>query len=69
VNNKGLTMTAMEFLDRAERYAAARGDLPEFRQRYNHYRYKESVRTSTWMSLDYLYGQDIANQVEQSQIG
>ena len=62
-------MTAMEFLDRAERYAEARGDLPQFSQRYNHYRYWNKVRTSTWMALDYLYGQDIANQVEQSQVG
>ena len=60
-------MSATEFLVRAERYADARGDYEAFTQRYCHYRLNSGVRESTWMALDWFYGQDAANLVEQCQ--
>jgi hypothetical protein len=59
------TMSATEFLVRAERYAEARGDYQAFTEKYCHYRLNYGVRDSAWMALDWFYGQDSANLVEQ----
>jgi len=53
-----------DFLDRAEKYAEARGDLRIFKDRYEHYRYDNSIRESVWMALDYLYGEGSANLID-----
>ena len=58
-------MSATEFLVRAERYAEARGDYQAFTEKYCHYRLNYGVRDSVWMALDWFYGQDSANLVEQ----
>lgn len=55
----------IDFLIRAEKYADSTGDLGEFSSRYAYYRQNHSIKESTWKSLDYLYGQDVANRIEQ----
>ena len=57
-------MKIRAFLNRAEGYAEARGDSKLFKDRYEYYRYSNSVRESARMALDYLYGQDVANTIE-----
>ena len=46
----------MEFLKRAERYAAARGDEFWFKNLYTGFREYNTVTDSVWKTLSYLYG-------------
>ena len=54
----------MDFLIRAERYAEARGDENWFKYHYTRYREFNDVNDAVWKTLDYLYGEDIADKLE-----
>ncbi len=54
----------MEFLKRAERYAAARGDEHWFREVYTVLRENNSVEESIWKALQYLYDSYVADLLE-----
>jgi len=51
----------MEFLKRAERYVAARGDDNYFREAYTVLRETNSVEDSVWLALEYLYDGFVAD--------
>lgn len=53
-------MNAAGFLDRAERYAAARGDEMYFKNLYTGFREFNNVEDSVWKTLSYLYDNDTA---------
>mgnify|MGYP003347831272 FL=1 len=50
----------MEFLIRAEKYAAARGDTNWFKEYYTRYREWYNVEDSVWCALTWLYDEDVA---------
>jgi len=50
----------MEFLERAEKYAAARGDTEFFNHWYTKYREWYNVNDSVWCALTWLYDEDVA---------
>lgn len=50
-----------EYLERAERYADARGDLREFINLYVGFRRFNNIEESVWKALSYLYGNDSAD--------
>jgi len=54
----------MEFLQRAERYAEARGDEIYFRNLYNGFRQYNGVTDSVWKTLSYLYSNQVADLLE-----
>ena len=54
----------MEFLKRAERYAAARGDDNYFREAYTRLRESNSVEDSVWKALAWLYDDYVADLLE-----
>lgn len=54
----------MEFLQRAERYAEARGDLNYFREAYTILRENNSVEDNVWKALQYLYDGYVADLLE-----
>jgi hypothetical protein len=54
----------MEFLKRAERYAAARGDEVWFKNPYTDFRQYNGVTDSVWKTLSYLYGNSAADMLE-----
>jgi hypothetical protein len=54
----------LDFLERAERYAQARGDDAFFAWIYANHRESQGVAASTWLSLSYLYGDDVAHGLE-----
>ena len=54
-------MDKMQFLIRAEKYAAARGDEDWFKMYYTDYRGWFNVEESVWRTLTWLYDEDIAN--------
>jgi hypothetical protein len=54
----------MEFLKRAELYAAARGDENYFREAYTILRESNSVEDSVWKALQYLYDGYVADLLE-----
>lgn len=56
----------MEFLKRAEQYAAAQGDTDWFNHYYTKYREYHNVSESVWRTLSWIYGDDVAKQLEQS---
>lgn len=58
------SVSAFDFLQRAERYAEARGDENFFKNFYVNYREYNSVTDSVWKTLSYLYGDDVANMLE-----
>lgn len=49
-----------EYLERAERYADARGDLREFINLYVGFRRYNNIEESVWKTLSYLYGNNSA---------
>jgi hypothetical protein len=57
-------MDAMGFLDRAERYAAARGDQYWFKERYTTYREWYNVSDSIWCALTWMYDEDTARMLK-----
>lgn len=60
-------MSPKDFLIRAENYTTnkSRDEHREFGSLYLHYRLNHTVRESVWMALDNMYGQDVANLIEQ----
>lgn len=50
----------MEFLERAEFYAAARGDTESFNKWYSRYREWYNVNDSVWCALTWLYDEEVA---------
>jgi hypothetical protein len=53
-------MYKLEFLKRAESYAAARGDDMYFKNLYTGFREYNNVDDSVWKTLSYLYDADTA---------
>jgi hypothetical protein len=49
-----------EYLERAERYADARGDLREFINLYVGFRRYNNIEESVWKTLSHLYGNNSA---------
>jgi hypothetical protein len=49
-----------EYLERAERYADARGDYKEFINLYVGFRRYNNIEESVWKTLSYLYGNNSA---------
>lgn len=49
-----------EYLERAERYADARGDLREFKNLYVGFRRYNNIEESVWKTLSHLYGNNSA---------
>lgn len=54
----------MDFLNRAERYAEARGDELWFKNIYTGYRQYNGVTDSVWKTLSYLYSNETADLLE-----
>ena len=54
-------MDKMEFLNRGERYAEARGDGYFFKQYYTAYREYHNMEDSVWLTLRWLYDEDSAD--------
>lgn len=57
-------MDAAGFLNRAERYAAARGDENWFKEVYTRYREWYNVSDSVWCALTWLYDEDSARMLK-----
>lgn len=55
----------MDFLIRAEKYCIDRGDELWFKNIYSGFREYNNVVDSVWKTLSYLYGNQIADQLEQ----
>lgn len=53
-------MYNLEFLKRAESYAAVRGDEMYFKNLYTGFREYNNVEDSVWKTLSYLYDADTA---------
>lgn len=54
----------MDYLIRAEKYAAARGDESYFKYHYNRYREYNNVTDSVWKTLSHLYDDYTADLLE-----
>jgi hypothetical protein len=54
----------MKFLIRAEEYAKSQGDCYWFKHLYSKNREYDSVRDAVRRTLEYLYGNDIADMLE-----
>jgi len=54
----------MDFLNRAERYAEARGDEMWFKYTYAFFRQTHGVTDSVWKTLAYLYSNEVADLLE-----
>ena len=54
----------MDFLKQAQEYAEAHGHGLEFNHHYGMFRDEYSVRDSVWKTLSWLYGYDVADNVE-----
>ena len=61
---KLIGVTKMDFLNRAERYAEARGDELWFKNLYTHFRQYNGVTDSVWKTLSYLYSNETADLLE-----
>ena len=61
---KPIGVTKMDFLNRAERYAEARGDELWFKNLYTHFRQYNGVTDSVWKTLSYLYSNETADLLE-----
>ena len=59
-----LFLLIMDFLNRAERYAEARGDELWFKNLYTHFRQYNGVTDSVWKTLSYLYSNETADLLE-----
>lgn len=59
-----MSTPTMKFLERAKRYAEARGDELWFKNIYTFYRDCNGVTDSVWKTLSYLYGDSIADFLE-----
>jgi hypothetical protein len=57
-------MCNMDFLKRAQDYAAARGDENWFSNLYTGFREYNGVSDSVWKTLSYLYDNDTANLLQ-----
>ena len=57
-------MYKLEFLKRAESYAAARGDENWFKEVYTRYREWYNVSDSVWCALTWLYDEDSARMLK-----
>lgn len=55
-----------KFLIAAQDYAHNQGDGDWFCEVYGNYRSYMNIEESTWYTLSYLYGNDVANNVKQS---
>lgn len=56
--------SAITYLKKAERYANARNDLAKFTCVFNTFRLDESIQESVWLTLNHLYGEDVAYFVQ-----
>lgn len=54
----------MAFLNRAEKYAEARGDEMWFKQLYVQFREYNDITDSVWKTLAYLYSVETADLLE-----
>jgi len=54
----------VEYLKLAQDYVMNRGDENYFAHYYSLYRTQYSVRESVWKTMEYLYGVDVANDLE-----
>ena len=54
----------MAFLERAERYAEARGDEFWFKNIYTGFRQYNGITDSVWKTLSYLYSDQVADLLE-----
>lgn len=54
----------MDFLERAEKYAAARGDEMWFKEIYTELRQDNNINDSVWKTLSYLYNSYTADLLE-----
>ena len=61
---KLIGVTKMDFLNRAERYAEARGDELWFKYTYTFFRQTHGVTDSVWKTLAYLYSNETADLLE-----
>ena len=53
-------MDKMQYLIRAEKYAAVRGDEYFFKHWYTRYREYYNVEDSVWCALTWLYDEEVA---------
>lgn len=58
----------MSYLRRATDYCDQRGDGDWFRNLYTGFREYNDVKDSVWKTLSYLYGNAVADQLENSTI-
>ena len=58
----------MSYLRRATDYCDQQGDGNWFRNLYTGFREYNDVRESVWKTLSYLYGNAVADQLENSTI-
>lgn len=54
----------MDYLKRAEQYAECRGDDLWFKNLYTQYREFNSIVDAVWMTLSYLYSNQVADMLE-----
>jgi hypothetical protein len=57
-------MSPKEFLAIAEDYAALNGDQKWFKETYERFRVNYIVRASVRLTLEYIYGTDVAKFLE-----
>lgn len=55
----------LKFLAAAQEYALHRGDDDMFCELYCNYRPNEDIQESTWLTLSYLYGNEVADKIER----
>lgn len=53
----------MDYLIRAEDYAAERGDVIRFKNIYACFRLYYNIRESVWKTLNYLYSSSVADDL------
>lgn len=53
----------MDYLIRAEDYAAERGDVTRFKNIYACFRLYYNIRESVWKTLNYLYSSSVADDL------
>lgn len=58
-------MSTLKYLERAEKYAEARGDTDGFLFHYNFCRESFSIQKSVWLALRWLYDEETANLLQQ----
>jgi hypothetical protein len=59
-----ITMSKIDYLIRAEKYAEARGDENYFKYHYTRFREGNNITDSVWKTLSYLYNDEVADLLE-----